>query len=107
MLSLYEITQRKNDSVEYALEITQLPFFPFSCLRLEALTNNDGALQGTLCLSVPAQLMLSLHFVPENLQVDLCYATGKAFPMLIVGWYVREVICCSFKHQILQVLAVS
>lgn len=95
---------KENKSVEYALEIIQLPFFPFSCLRLEALANNDGTLY---LLSVPAQLMLSLHFVPENLQVDLCYVTGKAFPKLTVSWYVREEICCSFKHQTLQVLAIS
>lgn len=86
-LFLYEITQTKNELVEYALEIIQLPFFPFSCSRLEALANNDGAL---CLLSVPAQLMLSLHFVPENFQVDLCYATGKAFPRLIVGCNIRE-----------------
>lgn len=60
--------QRKNTLVEYALGSIQLPFFAFSCLRLEALPNNDRA----FCpLSVPAHLMVPVHFVLENVHADL------------------------------------
>lgn len=53
----------------------QLPFFSFSCLRIDALPNNDKAF---CLLRVPACLMLPVHFVLENLQADLRSAPGRA-----------------------------